>query len=92
MSTQNGPNVCFNHKHSTECYDPSIYSTKISKSSEEEFFNSIKCQGIEELIDSLKMVHDFALYHTDLPLDATEKMALFNLKILWESMEKLVRC
>lgn len=37
------------------------------------------------------MIHDLALYHTDLPVDTTEKMALFNIKILWESLEELRR-
>lgn len=91
MSTQNGPNVCFNDKHSKEVYDPSIYGSKIPTPSEAEFLNSIKFQGIAELIDSLKMIHDLALYHTDLPVDTTEKMALFNIKILWESLEELGR-
>lgn len=37
------------------------------------------------------MIHDLAVYHTDLPVDTTEKMALFNIKILWESLEELGR-
>ena len=36
-----------------------------------------------------KMIHDFALYHTDLCFDTEEKIALFNLKFLWEGLEQL---
>lgn len=56
---------------------------------EKEFIEHIKFHGINEFIDSLKMIHDFALYHTDLCFDTDEKYALFNLKILWESLEKI---
>lgn len=57
--------------------------------SEAEFLDFVKFHGIDELIKSLKMVHDFALYHTDLSLDTQEKNALFNLKILWEGLEQM---
>ena len=40
---------------------------------------------------TLKMIHDFALYHTDLCFDTEEKIALFNLKLLWEGLEKINR-
>jgi len=53
---------------------------------EQEFIGNIKFQGIEELVSSLKMIHDFALYHTDLCFDTAEKTALFNLKFLWEEL------
>ncbi|MBL6447684.1 hypothetical protein JMN32_15305 [Fulvivirga sp. 29W222] len=88
MRNPNGQVACLkgeNHPNPSMDFKP-------LNSSEVEFMHKIKFQGIDELIDSLKMVHDFALYHTDLSLDTTEKMALFNLKILWESLEKLVKC
>ena len=56
---------------------------------EKEFVEHIKFHGINELIDALKMIHDLALYHTDLCFDTEEKTALFNLKILWEGLEKI---
>ncbi len=56
---------------------------------EKEFIERIKFHGINEFIDALKMMHDFALYHTDLCFDTDEKNALFNLKILWEGLEKI---
>ena len=60
-------------------------------SSEVEFLNFIKFHGIDDLVKSLKMIHDFALYHTDLCFDTEEKNALFNLKILWEGMEQMTK-
>lgn len=56
---------------------------------EKEFVEHLKFHGIKEFIDSLKMIHDFALYHTDLCFDTVEKNALFNLKILRESLEQM---
>ena len=56
---------------------------------EQEFIGNLKFQGIEELVESLKMIHDFVLYHTDLCFDTPEKIALFNLKFLWEGLEQL---
>jgi hypothetical protein len=34
------------------------------------------------------MIHDLALYHSDIPFDQAEKSALFDLKVLWEGLEK----
>ena len=58
-------------------------------SSEAEFIDDLKSQGIGDLVASLKMIHDHALYHTDLCLGAEEKTALFHLKCLWEGLEKV---
>lgn len=63
--------------------------SSILNSSELEFLSYVKFHGIDELIHSLKMIHDFALYHTDLCFDAEEKNALFNVKILWEELEQI---
>ncbi|MDR6806041.1 hypothetical protein J2Y45_003233 [Dyadobacter sp. BE34] len=35
------------------------------------------------------MIHDLALYHSDVPLDQVEKSALFDLKVLWEGFERM---
>ena len=60
-------------------------------SSESEFLDFVKFHGIDDFVKSLKMIHDFALYHTDLCFDTEEKNALFNLKILWEGMEQMAK-
>lgn len=62
---------------------------KALNSSEKEFLDFIKFHGVGEFIKSLKMIHDFALYHTDLCFDTDEKSALFDLKILWEGLEQI---
>jgi hypothetical protein len=35
------------------------------------------------------MIHDLALYHSDIPFDMAEKSALFDLNVLWEGLEKM---
>jgi hypothetical protein len=57
--------------------------------SQSEFWYLVKCQGCKELAHSLKMVHDLALYHSDIPFNAAEKSALFDLKVLWEGFERM---
>jgi hypothetical protein len=53
------------------------------------FLYLVDCQGCKELSQSLKMIHDLALYHSDIPFDIAEKTALFDLKVLWEGLEKM---
>lgn len=40
--------------------------------------------------NALKLAHDLMLYHTDVPLDNEEKFALYNIKCLWEEIDRLV--
>ncbi|MEO9805161.1 MAG: hypothetical protein ABJF04_18030 [Reichenbachiella sp.] len=60
-------------------------------SSEKEFIELIRFKGADEFTHSLKMIHDFALYHSDLCFDTAEKNALFDLKILWEGLEEMAK-
>ena len=82
-----GQTACLNGKNVESVNGSEIL--KSLNSVEEEFIGNLKFQGIEELVSSLKMIHDFALYHTDLWFDTEEKAALFNLKILWEGLDRL---
>ena len=82
-----GQTACLNGKNVESVNGSEIL--KSLNSVEEEFIGNLKFQGIEELVNSLKMIHDFALYHTDLCFDTPEKIALFNLKFLWEGLEAL---
>ena len=89
MRNSNGQTTCFTGNHVA-----SINGSEVQKplnSVEQEFIGNLKFQGIEELISSLRMIHNFALYHTDLCFDTEEKIALFNLKVLWEGLEQLVK-
>lgn len=54
-----------------------------------EFLDFIMFHGVSELSKSLKLIHDLALYHSDVPFDKVEKSALFDLKILSEGFEKI---
>lgn len=45
--------------------------------------------GASGLSSSLKIIHDLALYHSDVPFDKVEKAALFDLKLLWEQLEQM---
>ncbi|WP_103070768.1 hypothetical protein [Aquimarina sediminis] len=92
MSTQNGQNSYQNGNHLKTVNDSveSKTSTPLT-STQEDFFDYIQFHGIDNFIKSLKMIHDFALYHTDLCFDKSEKNALFNLKILWEGLERIAK-
>ncbi|WAC11435.1 hypothetical protein [Dyadobacter pollutisoli] len=63
-------------------------STPLTQS-QAEFWYLVECQGCKELANSLKMIHNLALYHSDIPFDTAEKSALFDLKVLWEGFEKM---
>lgn len=60
-----------------------------TSTSEKKLLENIKFHGVDEFIASLKMIHDCALYNTGLSIDAKEKQALFNLKVLWEGLEEM---
>jgi len=90
MRNTNGQNVCLDDsllKSVNGSVEPKV--SILLNSMEVEFLDYVKFHGISEFIESLKMVHDFALYHTDLCFDTDEKKALFNLKILWEGFEQM---
>lgn len=63
-------------------------STPLTQS-QAEFWYLVESQGCKELAHSLRMVHDLALYHSDVPFYTKEKSALFDLKVLWEGFEKM---
>ena len=90
MRTSNGQSVCL------ECLDTNTtvdtrHISKIKKSllpSQAEFLDYIMFHGVEEFSKSLKLIHDLALYHSDVSFNEDEKSALFDLKILWEGFER----
>ena len=42
-----------------------------------------------EMAEALRLVHDTTLYFSDIVLEEKEKLALFQLKILWEGFERI---
>jgi hypothetical protein len=91
MRTSNGPGVDSNVNSvnpTNDARQASNASTPLTQS-QAEFWYLVECQGCKELAHSLKMVHDLALYHSDVPFDKAEKSALFDLKVLWEGLEQM---
>lgn len=54
-----------------------------------EFIDFVLFHGVNDLSKSLKLVHDLALYHSDVIVDETEKTALFDVKLLWEGFDRI---
>lgn len=91
MRTSNGPGVGSN-VNSVNPTNDVRHASNVGiplTQSQAEFWYLVESQGCKELAHSLRMVHDLALYHSDVPFDAAEKSALFDLKVLWEGFEKM---
>ena len=91
MQTLNGPGVDSN-KNSVNPTNDARHSSNVGaplSQSQAEFWYVIECQGYKELAHSLKMVHDLALYHSDIPFNTAEKSALFDVNLLVEGFQKL---
>jgi hypothetical protein len=43
-----------------------------------------------DLVKSLKLLHDIAVYHSTEPIDEEEKDALYLIKGLWECIERVI--
>ena len=43
-----------------------------------------------DLVKSLKLLHNIAVYHSSEPLDEAEKDALYSVKGLWECIGRIV--
>lgn len=41
------------------------------------------------LIESLKLIHNIALYHSEINLEEREKAALYDLKLIWEKLSEM---
>ncbi|MBL6447921.1 hypothetical protein JMN32_16515 [Fulvivirga sp. 29W222] len=87
MRNTNGPTTRLKGNYAEPIDGSEILNTLTP--AEHEFISCIKLLGVDELIFSLKMIHNLALYHTELVIDQEEKNALFNLKVLWEELQKL---
>ncbi len=86
MLTHNGQTACLNGNHVESVNGSEIL--KSLNSFEQEFIGYVKFHGLDSFIKSLKLVHDISLYHSDYPIDEHEKVALHDLKILWEGFER----
>ena len=82
MSTQIGQSVCLNCNSVSTAVD----TQHVSKS-QLEFLDYLNLHGLVQLSEFLRLIHDLALYQTDVSFNEDEKSALFDLKILWEGFE-----
>ena len=64
-------------------------TTQSLRTAEAVFIDNLRFQGIDELIHSLKTVHDLALYHTDLCFGPKETAMLYQLKVLSEELNQI---
>ncbi|MCB0376365.1 MAG: hypothetical protein KDD04_10640, partial [Sinomicrobium sp.] len=87
MRTLNGQRVCPNYNLANVAVDARNASGLSGPQAE--FLDCILFHGTGQLAESLKLIHDLALYHTDVPFDEREKTALFDLKVLWEGLERM---
>ena len=81
-SNANSVNPTNDARHASNVGDPLTES-------QAEFWYLVECQGCKELAHSLKMVHDLALYHSDVPCDMAEKSALFDVNLLVEGFQRM---
>ena len=91
MRTSNGQSVCLaSNQASTTVDTPHVSKIKMSLlPSQADFLDLIMFEGVLELSKSLRLIHDLALYHSDVLFDDGEKSALFNLKVLWEGLDRI---
>lgn len=83
MRTSNGQYAYLDHRSG---------EVKILKSidfMEEKFIGYLKLQGVGNLVQSLQLIHDIALYHSDYPINEAEKSALYDVKSLWKELERI---
>ena len=91
MRNTNGQDVCANGNSANTPVD-TRYVSRNSKSLspvQVEFLSMVMFHGVHDLSASLKLVHDIALYHSDYPFEEVEKCALYDVKSLWEELEKM---
>lgn len=91
LQTPNGQRVRLNgHSVHTTCNARHALKAKSTVTPAQaeflQFFSKTEMPGISS---SLKLAHELVLYHTDVVLDDEEKLALHNLKMLWEEIDRL---
>ena len=91
MQTSNGQGVEQHHSVNTQGTRKVSKTKVLLTTAQAEFMDLVLSHGTGELSRSLKMIHDLALYHSDIPFDDPEKAALFDIKLLWEGLEEISR-
>jgi len=91
MQTSNGKGVGSNEYSANPTHDArhALNFSSTITSAEADILYLIDTQGCQELARSLRMIHDMALYHSDIPFEEPQKSALYDVKLLWEGLEKM---
>ena len=84
MLSQNGHSLCLNGNSAS-----TAVGTRNVSQSQLEFLEYLRFYGLGQLSKSLRLIHDLALYHSDVSFNETERSALFDLKTLWEGFERI---
>ena len=91
MRTSNGQSIPQNGSSENAPVDARHVSgnSKSLSPAQVELLSMVMFHGVHDLSASLKLVHDIALYHSDYPFEEVEKCALYDVKSLWEELEKI---
>jgi hypothetical protein len=65
-------------------------TSKLLTSAEVEFLEFFGYLDRPDLVKSLKLIHDLAIYHSNVAFDTEEKTALYDVRILWEKVEEMI--
>ena len=93
MQTPNGPNVCPKCNSVNIANDTRNVSktSKLLTSAEVDFLELGNCLNSPDLVKSLKLIHDLAIYHSDVAFGTEEKTALYDVRVLWEKIEEMIK-
>jgi hypothetical protein len=92
MRTSNGPNVCPKCNSVNIANDTRNVSktSKLLTAGEVELLEFFVYLNRPDLVKSLKLIHDLAIYHSDVAFDTEEKTALYDVRVLWEKIEEMI--
>ena len=88
MRTSNGQ-VCPKCKSVNIANDTRNVSktVKLLTSAEVDFLEFFNYLDSPKFVNSLKLIHDLAVYHSDVLFDVEEKTTLYDVRTLWEKIE-----
>jgi hypothetical protein len=92
MRNTNGVNVCPKCKSVNITNDTRNVSntSKLLTPPEIELLEFVGYLERPDLVKSLKLIHDLAIYHSDVAFDTKEKTALHDVRVLWEKIADMI--
>lgn len=88
MSTQDGQKSCHQGSRANAQSIPKI--SQMLSPAQIQLLDYTDALDGPDLVKSLKLLHNIAVYHSSEPLDEAEKDALFYVKGLWECIERVI--